>query len=230
MTTPAYPTLRPLTEASETSVQAILATVADRLRGFAENTTVELRVQPNGDAGGTRTVHTLRLTGDDVSVHSGTATKPALVAITTLDTFHRMAQGTYAPVQAFLDGKLRLGGNVDLGRRIIDHLTPTDNQTSVHPTLGNGTYQLDAPGSQFGSLTLTGCLFTPNGAVQLVYNYGSGQYEQFTTADTNGVFTVTQRWLFCGDIPGLPGVGVIVTANDSASGQSTSRNYATPCA
>ena len=229
MTTAAYPTLRPLTEASETSVEAILATVADRLRGFAENTTVELRVLPNGDAGGTRAVHTLRLTGDDASVHSGAAAKPALVAITTLDTFHRMADGTYAPVQAFLDGKLRLGGNVDLGRRIIDHLAPTDNQTSVHPTLGGGTYQLDRPGTQFGSLTLTGCMFTPNGTVRLVYDYGGGLYEQITTANANGVFTVTQSWLFCGDIPGRPGVGVIVTASDLASGQSTSRNYATPC-
>jgi hypothetical protein len=230
MTTPAYPTLRPLTEASESSVEAILATVSDRLRGFAENTTVELRVLSNGDAGGTRTVHTLRLTGDDASVHAGTAIKPALVAITTLDAFRHMADGTYAPVQAFLDGKLRLGGNVDLGRRIIDHLTPTDNLTSVHPTLGNGTYQLEQPRAQFGSLTLAGCMFTPNGPVRLVYDFGSGSYEQTPTANANGAFTVTQRSLACGDIPGKPGVGVIVTADDLASGQSTSRNYATPCA
>jgi hypothetical protein len=97
-----------------------------------------------------------------------------------------MADGSYAPVQAFLDGKLRLGGNVDLGRRIIGHLGSTGNQAFVVPTLGDGTYQLDRPGAQFGSLTLTGCIFTPHGTVKLVNDYGGGLYEQITTADANG--------------------------------------------
>lgn len=229
MTNPAYPFLRPLTEASETSVEAILATLADRLRGFAEEATVELRVLPNADASGASTVHTLRLTTDDASVRSGTATKPALVVMTTLDIFHGMADGNYAPVQAFVEGKLRLGGNADLGRRIVEHLTPPDSQSSVTPALSEGVYELDRPGAQFGSLTLSGCMFTPNGSVRLIYDYGGGLYRQDTTTSANGAFRITQSALFCGDIPGRPGVGVTVTATDFASGHSTSRDYPTPC-
>jgi hypothetical protein len=62
-----------------------------------------------------------------------------------------------------------------------------------------------------------------------VYDYGSGDYERILNADTSGQFTVTEPFIFCGDIPGMPGVGVIVTATDIGSGLETTGRYATPC-
>jgi hypothetical protein len=71
--------------------------------------------------------------------------------------------------------------------------------------------------------------FTPGGTVELVYDYGSGRYQLITTADASGNFTVTEMGIPCGDIPGRPGVGVIVTATDLASGLYITQNYPTPC-
>ena len=80
-----------------------------------------------------------------------------------------------------------------------------------------------------GTLTLSGEFFTPNGVANVVYDYGSGQYQRLPVADASGNFTISEPSIFCGDIPGHPGVGVIVTAFDLSSGQSTTQSYATPC-
>lgn len=95
--------------------------------------------------------------------------------------------------------------------------------------LSDGTWRLDSPFDGVGSLTLSGSGFTSEGAVQIVYNYGGGQYERFVQANSSGAFTVTEHSIFCGDIPGMPGVGVIVTAFDISLGVNTTGRYRTPC-
>jgi hypothetical protein len=97
------------------------------------------------------------------------------------------------------------------------------------PNLNNERWQLDSPFDGLGSLTLSGSGFTNEGSVQIVYNYGGGQYERFVQANSSGTFTVTEPFIYCGDIPGMPGVGVIVTAFDISSGLNTTGKYSTPC-
>lgn len=41
---------------------------------------------------------------------------------TAPETFLAMAAGSYAPVQAYLDGRLRVRGDVDLAKRVLRHL------------------------------------------------------------------------------------------------------------
>jgi len=94
---------------------------------------------------------------------------------------------------------------------------------------GNGT----------GSVTVQGEGFTHGGLVGVTYDYGSGYYRQYTTASqticnrwycvVGGQFTVTEPGIGCGDIPGHPGVGVIVDAFDYKSGLDPSQSIATPC-
>jgi hypothetical protein len=97
------------------------------------------------------------------------------------------------------------------------------------PNLFNERWQLDDPFDGLGSITFDGEGFTHGGAVQIVYNYGGGQYERFVQASLYGAIHVTESYLYCGDIPGMPGVGVIVTAYDNSTGLNTTRSYATPC-
>jgi hypothetical protein len=97
------------------------------------------------------------------------------------------------------------------------------------PNLFNERWQLDSPPDGLGSLSLAGEGFTHNGAVQIVYDYGGGQYERFVQASQFGGFAVTESFLYCGDIPGMPGVGVIVTAYDINTGMYATRKYSTPC-
>ena len=171
----------------------------------------------------------MRLTPSGSTLHAGKAKSPTLVAITTHDAFHHMAEGYCSPVHDYLDGKLRLQGNVDLGRQIIQHLAGSGTQDTgcISPRLQNESYNPEGPFG--GSLTLSGCGFTRGGTVVIVYNWGGGQYEQIATADAEGLFAVTRTVSPAKDIPGHPGVGVIVTATDLSTGQSTTQNYSTPC-
>jgi hypothetical protein len=97
------------------------------------------------------------------------------------------------------------------------------------PSLLNERWQLDNPFDGLGSLTVSGQGFLSGGSVRIVYDYGGGQYQRFLNANIDGQFTVTEPFIYCGDIPGMPGVGVIVTATDIASGLQTTEKYATPC-
>ena len=221
--------LRKLTTREGEPIQAVLERGAGYLKGLQDKATVQLRISGTKDKGGGSS-HFIVLTPSGASVQTGgiAATKPTLVAIVSLETFYQVADGSYSPVQAYLDKKLRLLGNVDVGKRIIEHLKASGTSSAVCPILVNASWTLNGPG--YGSLTVTGEFFTPFGTAEIVYDWGGGFYQRITTADSNGTFTITEGFLPCGDIPGHPGVGVIVTATDIATGQATkSDGYATPC-
>jgi hypothetical protein len=226
MSTESYVKLRKLTTQDGESIEDILHRAADHLRGLAEKATIQLRLIRVGETGG-RGAYSMQLTPAGAFLQTEGATKPALVVITTAETFRHIAEGAYSPVQAYLDGKLHLHGDVDLGRRVIRHLAGSGTEVQGCLSL-EGHWHPDGNG-QTGSLTITGRLFTPGGPFDVHFDYGGGQYRQIGRADASGMFTIIQGALFCGDIPGRPGVGVIVTAFDLNSEQSTTVNFSTPC-
>lgn len=220
--------LRNLTVSDDEPIEDIVNRVAEEFRGMSGAATFELRLI---DAGGTkaRTSFSVHLAHAVPAVHPHSAQKPDFVAITTPQAFRRMVGGTYSPFQAYLDGNLKVHGNGEIGRKIVGHLrpSPATGGSTCNPIIYDPSY--NAAGPDGGSLALSGCCFTPGGAVLLYYNYGSGEYESAITADANGQFTYTQPGIFCGPIPGQGDVGVIVTATDLASGKSTTQGYPTPC-
>ena len=230
MSTESYIMLRKLTAKAGEPVEDILQRAASELRGMDEKATIELRVIP-AKGSNVRATHCLMLTPGGVYLQSATnvanAADPTLVVITTPDAFQQMAEGTYSPVQAYLDRKLKLQGDVDLGRRVLTKLAGVGTRAEVCPFLINPVWRLHDFGH--GSLTLSGRNFTPGGTVRLVYDYGGGFFPRLITADEDGSFILTESPFACGDIPGRPGVGVSVTANDISSGLSTTQNFATPC-
>jgi putative sterol carrier protein len=222
MSAESYVHLRKLTVREGEPIEDILQRGAEHLRGLGEKATIQFRFTDSGST------YSILLTPSGAFVHPKHLTKPTLVVITNSKDFYHIAEGSYSPLQAYLDGKMRILGNVELGRQIIKHLSNgTGTQVNVCPILVAESWELDGPG--YGSVTLTGDFFTPGGTVEIVYNWGGGFYQQIVTADSSGSFTVTQGDIYCGDIPGDPGVGVIVTATDISTGKYTTKNYSTPC-
>ncbi len=219
--------LRKLTISDDEPIGDIVKRGADEFRGMSGSATVEFRVidDPGTKA---RTSFHVQLTPAGPSVHPQSAHKADFVVITTTEVFRRMAGGSYSPFQALVDGNLKVHGDTKIGREIVGHLAPKGPAgPTCNPALLSPVY--NPAGQDGGSLTLTGSCFTPNGTALLYYNFGSGEYEAPVRADSNGQFTYTQPGISCGDIPGHPGVGVIVTATDLTSGKTFTQGYATPC-
>jgi hypothetical protein len=227
MRTESFIKLRKLTVSDDEPIEDIVKRGAEEFRGMSGGATVELRLI---DADGTkaRTSFSVQLTPAGPTVVPRSVQTPEFVAITTPEAFRRMADGSYSPFQAHLDGNLKVHGNAELGRQIVRHLAGSGTQgATCNPILYDPSYNPVGPDG--GSLTLSGCCFTPGGDVVLYYNFGSGEYESVVAADSNGQFTWLQPGIFCGPLTTDPNVGVIVTATDLSSGKSTTQGYPTPC-
>jgi hypothetical protein len=231
MSTESYVKLRKLTKQDGEPIEDILRRGVDQLRGLGEKATIHLRLIRGGSTSGgstvARSIYSLGLTPAGAFLQTESVAKPTLVVITTSEAFQAMVEGSYSPVEAYLSGAMMLLGNVDLGKKIILHLAGSGTQAGVCPMLINESWAPNGLGG--GSLTVSGEFFTRGGTVDIHYDWGGGFYRRIIVADSNGDFTVTEG-LPCGDIPGHPGVGVIVTAFDLSSGLNTKDySYATPC-
>jgi hypothetical protein len=221
--------LRRLANKPGEPIEEILRRAADQLGSLNDTGTAELRLVGTKGADIT-SIYSVKIMPGVATVTAKGSAEATLIVVTTAETFRRMVEGSYSPVQAYADGRLRFQGNVELGKQVIRHLAVSDAQLEFGPGdvfLSSGTWHLD--GINYGSLTVSGRCFNGGGPVVLVYDYGGGQYQKITAVDANGSFTVTEHNLFCGDIPGRPGVGVIVTATDTSNGQQATKTYATPC-
>lgn len=218
--------LRKLATKPDEPAADILSHAADQLRSLNETATVEFRlIGPKGS--GAASTYSMQLAPGGATVRAEGTAERALVVVMTAETFRRVAEGSYSPLQAYMDKRLGVRGDVDLGRRMIQHLAGPGAQVAANPILGaNGQWHLDGPG--YGSLTVEGFCFTPNTTVHLVYDWGGGFYSNFATTNQGGHFIVVQDNLACGNIPGR-NYGVEVTATDAASGKQATQTYNTPC-
>ncbi len=218
--------LNKLTTSDDEPLEDIVQRIVSELGGLRARGTFELRVLGEGDTNEVNSF-SMRFTPAGTTSLTERVKKPTFVAISTHEAFRTMVQGSYSPLQAYLDGPLKLQGNVQLGRQIIQHLAGLGTETRVCPVL---FYESYSPVDNGGSLTLRGDFFTDGGTVEIVYNYGGSIIlEQTVTADGSGNFTVTETGLPCGDMLDTPGVGVIVTATDLSTGKSTTQGLPTPC-
>jgi hypothetical protein len=225
MAADAYIKLRNLTSKENEPVKDIIQRGIQELRGLAEKAIIQLHV--TGTPAAKAETYSVAITPSGAFLRPDNTIKPTLAVMLSYDSFYRIANGSHSPLQAYLDSELRIVGNADIGKKIIIQLKGSGTQAAVCPFLFNESWQLDGPG--FGHITFSGEFFTPFGAVNIVYDWGGGFYHQILTASASGTFTTTEHNLYCGDIPGHPGVGVIVTATDIASGKFTTASYGTPC-
>lgn len=234
-----YVKLRKLTAKDDEPIEDILHRAVEQMHGLAEKATIQLRLI-GVDEIATKSVYSILITHSKAVFQANpflqkkSVTKPTLVVITTSKIFRQIAEGSYSPVQAYVEGKMYLQGDVALGRQVILHLAGSSAEMYICPQIITESWQPDSDNEFGGTLTLSGEKCTPNGQIRITYNIGSDTFPQIIVADANGSFTTTQR-LHCGDIPGMPGVGVIVNAFDLFAQQQlidTTGNrgkYSTPC-
>jgi putative sterol carrier protein len=90
-----------------------------RLHGLHETATVQLLISEQ------QRVHSylVALTLSGAFLEDEPLTEPTLRATIGFDSFLRIADGSYSPLQAYLDGQLELKGDLELAERIAAKLT-----------------------------------------------------------------------------------------------------------
>jgi hypothetical protein len=110
--------LRRLTEGGVDPAQG-MAALAQRLQDLGEQGVLQVRLV-GADAGDESRFWSI-IAGED-SARAERVGRPDLEIVTTAETWRRLTDGSYSPLDAFLDGKLRVRGDVDFGKRVLRHL------------------------------------------------------------------------------------------------------------
>lgn len=173
--------LKKLVASDDESIEDIVRRAVHELSGLREKAIIELRLIGSENSNSVRRF-TVQFSHAGVSLLAGHVQNPALLAITTVETFREMVNGSYSPFSAHLDGKLNVQGNVELGLKVFGHLagsgvqvplvpTPQGTQSVLCPTLVN--YSYDPSGAEGGSVTVSGESFTDGGTVNIYFSAGS---------------------------------------------------------
>ena len=110
--------LRRLTEQPGEPVGDVLRRAADLLRPHLPEATIEVRLAGTRGADvGAR--YSVQLTPAGATVAPGGtrdagAPAPTLTFVMTADTFRRITDGSYSPMQAYADGRVRFSGNLEV--------------------------------------------------------------------------------------------------------------------
>jgi putative sterol carrier protein len=113
-----YALVRGLTEGHGSDADLVMQRLATAIGGAGE--TGVMRLSLGGDEEGSeRSVWMLSLADATAERSANGSVASDVTLLTAPETFQRMAEGSYSPVQAFLDGKLRVRGDIDLAKRIL---------------------------------------------------------------------------------------------------------------
>ena len=193
--------LKRLSNRDDEPIEDIMKRSAAKLGDLRTEGTFELRVQGEGDTN-EATSYSMRFTPAGTTLLPGRVQDPTLVTSVTHEAFRKIVYGSYSPLQAYLDGTLKLQGDAQLGRQIMRTLAGSGTTDGVCPVLYFAGY---SPVGGGGSLTLRGAFFTPGGTIDIGYNFGGGGVFggplRQITADKAGKFDVTEGGIPCGEIP-----------------------------
>ncbi|MCA1675343.1 MAG: SCP2 sterol-binding domain-containing protein [Actinobacteria bacterium] len=122
-----YALVRSLTDGQGSDVDLTVERLATAVSDAGDRGSMQLSLGAD-EEGSERSVWTLSL--DEATAKRSTTGSVAsdITLLTAPETFQRMAEGSYSPVQAFLDGKLRVRGDMDLAKRILRHLAGPDGR------------------------------------------------------------------------------------------------------
>jgi putative sterol carrier protein len=73
----------------------------------------------------------IQLESSGAKVQKEPLKKPDLEILTRKETWEQIASGALSPVDAFVNGKMRVRGNYKLGPRIIKHLAVTPGRIDI---------------------------------------------------------------------------------------------------
>jgi hypothetical protein len=104
----AFAPLRPIVEEGVSELDATVRGLADAMSGVEPSPRIHLRLVE-----GDETVETLA-TADG---------EPEVIVVLSRDTWLAIAQGRLAPYEALVAGRLRVGGDLGLAKRVTQHLS-----------------------------------------------------------------------------------------------------------
>jgi hypothetical protein len=124
-----YAKLRNLTEPGE----ADLGPAFRRMGEFLQRSEVRARVQFRVQGEQEWRYWWLELSPEAPNrVHVGQTKNPDLEIVTRYETCWQMAEGSLSPLEAFMHGKMRARGNLELGQRLFRQLPTSEGDVALH--------------------------------------------------------------------------------------------------
>jgi putative sterol carrier protein len=99
-------------------LDTVMARVAVATGAAGERGVLQVSLSHNGNGGRHRWAVSL----EDHQARAVGADRPDVEMLTSVETFWQLADGSYSPVEAFLNGRLRVRGDKQLGKRVLRHL------------------------------------------------------------------------------------------------------------
>lgn len=122
-----YVTIRSLTQHSENDIDQSFERLVEQLNNTGESALIQFRVLSEGK----RAFKGLKLTKQGCRMSNQEYDKPNLEVIMSSDTWMKIASGSYSPLEAFIQGKMRIRGDEALGKRILQRLASSDGKIDI---------------------------------------------------------------------------------------------------
>jgi len=122
-----YVTLRNFTEPRESELGAVFQRMAEFLGEPEEQARVQFRIL----SGEEPLYWSLELEKKACEIRAERMDKPDLEIITRAETAWKIASGSLSPLEAFVQGKMRIRGDIELGRRLLKQLTSSEGELDI---------------------------------------------------------------------------------------------------
>ncbi len=120
-----YMRLRSLIESPEDALGGAFTRIASELPG--DSGSVQFRVVGDGDDDEPR----FWSASAGAAARAAATEEPALEIVAKAETYRRMVDGSYSPLEAFLDGRMRVRGDIELGKQLLKRLGQPGGITDV---------------------------------------------------------------------------------------------------
>ena len=122
-----YARIRRLTESHRGDIDQTFRKLADHLRDTGKNAILRCTILvPDG-----RREVIFELQGRECTLSNDAAKVPDLEIITRESTWWEIAEGHLSPLEAFLEGRMRVLGDADLGSHLLRHVAEGEGAVSI---------------------------------------------------------------------------------------------------
>ena len=122
-----YVKLQDLTAQRESAIDETFDQMARLLQGSDEKGSVQFRII-EGDQ---RLFWGLTIKDASAKISKKKITKPDLEIVTKAQNWMQIASGALSPLEAFLQGKMRIRGDFELGKRLLTRLAATRGKIDI---------------------------------------------------------------------------------------------------
>ncbi len=122
-----YAKFRPLTETSRDNLQDSFRLMGEALIDANERTRIHFRLID----GGKRADWTLDTIAKGAKVQDKRVGRAKLEIVSRIDTWSDIAHGKLSPLEAFVTGRLRARGDLEMAKRMLRHLCEPEGRFEI---------------------------------------------------------------------------------------------------